>query len=460
MHRPGHPTLFIISTIACAVIITAAGAATARTWHVPAEVATIAAALDSASAGDQVVLACGTYHEHDLMLKGGVAVRSELGVATCVTIDADQQGRVFTAENLTQSASVQGVTMTGGFVPGVTGLGGGVFCENAVLTLLGCTITGNVAGYRGGGVYAHASDLTLYVSGVTDNEGGAGGAGGMYAYATSGEIFSSRIMNNRADDGAGLYLYESSIAVNFCEILNNEGQYFGGGVFCLGGIDNPIVHCTIAGNRADIGAGIMFGAGSVSTVEMCVVAFNHGSGGIDVNDTGTDITVRCSDVHGNDGGGYTGYIGDQTGVAGNIDADPLFCDLAGGDVGLAGESPCLPLNNDCLVQMGAQGQGCTVTPVQDTPAETPRLAQNAPNPFNPMTTIAFDLPEAMAIDLSIFDLGGHRVTVLAHGETAAGHHAVTWQGQDDRGRALASGTYISRLRAGDHAESRVMQLVR
>ena len=64
------------------------------------------------------------------------------------------------------------------------------------------------------------------------------------------------------------------------------------------------------------------------------------------------------------------------------------------------------------------------------------------------------------IDLSLYNLAGQRVTVLAQGERPAGVYTVRWDGRDDRGQALASGVYLYRLQAGDRAETRRLVLVR
>ena len=66
----------------------------------------------------------------------------------------------------------------------------------------------------------------------------------------------------------------------------------------------------------------------------------------------------------------------------------------------------------------------------DVPAVT-RLVGNAPNPFNPQTTIAFDLARAQSVRLEVFDLRGRLVRRLQDGVLAAGRHEVRWDGRDD-----------------------------
>lgn len=95
-----------------------------------------------------------------------------------------------------------------------------------------------------------------------------------------------------------------------------------------------------------------------------------------------------------------------------------------------------------------------------SPPAVPALAQNAPNPFNPSTRIAFDLPSEQAVRLSIYAPDGRLVRELLNETRRPGRHEVTWEGRDDAGRPLASGTYVSRLQAGATVATRKLSLVR
>ncbi len=79
-----------------------------------------------------------------------------------------------------------------------------------------------------------------------------------------------------------------------------------------------------------------------------------------------------------------------------------------------------------------------------TPAEL-ALGPARPNPFNPSTDIAFDLPATGEIDLAVYDLLGRRVRRRAHGSWSVGRHTVTWDGLDDVGHRTAGGVYLVRL---------------
>jgi hypothetical protein len=81
------------------------------------------------------------------------------------------------------------------------------------------------------------------------------------------------------------------------------------------------------------------------------------------------------------------------------------------------------------------------------------LHQNIPNPFNPSTTIKYDVPEAVEIRLEIFDMLGRLVRTLVNQRQLAGRYAVIWDGRDEYGKIAASGVFIYRLRAGSPASS-------
>ncbi len=88
------------------------------------------------------------------------------------------------------------------------------------------------------------------------------------------------------------------------------------------------------------------------------------------------------------------------------------------------------------------------------------LHPNFPNPFNPSTTIGFDLPETEEVSLAIYDFHGRLVRNLISDRMRSGHHELVWDGRDDAGRPVSSGAYLYRLRAGDQRITRKMILVK
>lgn len=111
-----------------------------------------------------------------------------------------------------------------------------------------------------------------------------------------------------------------------------------------------------------------------------------------------------------------------------------------------------------LVGTGSYLEGMTAG-TERIPARV-ELRPNYPNPFNPSTTIQFGLREATKVRLEIRNVRGQLVKVLAEGVYNAGQHTVTWDGRDGTGNRVASGIYLSYLKAGGVVRSRKMTLIR
>ncbi len=114
----------------------------------------------------------------------------------------------------------------------------------------------------------------------------------------------------------------------------------------------------------------------------------------------------------------------------------------------------------------AGNESAAATPAEISGAELPdvpttvALRQNTPNPFNPLTTIRYELPDATWVDLRVYDVSGRLVRRLVDEIVPAGRHSVQWDGRDDSGRGSASGAYICRLEAEGLVAVRRLMLVR
>lgn len=101
------------------------------------------------------------------------------------------------------------------------------------------------------------------------------------------------------------------------------------------------------------------------------------------------------------------------------------------------------------------------TPVSvDTPVRSDRIALRAmPNPFNPRTTVVFELPARGDVSLVVYDARGRQIRTLHTGVLDAGEHSRVWDGRADDGTDVASGVYfVSALGAGSAAAARVVLL--
>ena len=88
------------------------------------------------------------------------------------------------------------------------------------------------------------------------------------------------------------------------------------------------------------------------------------------------------------------------------------------------------------------------------------LAQNYPNPFNPSTIISYSLPTSSNVRLVIYDLLGREVKTLINNEQNAGNYKVQWNGDNNFGSKVSSGTYIYTIRTGDFYQARKMVLLK
>ena len=113
---------------------------------------------------------------------------------------------------------------------------------------------------------------------------------------------------------------------------------------------------------------------------------------------------------------------------------------------------------------GNEGEPGSPNSISDVPdAVTPTrtaLLDATPNPFNPSTTLHFELAVSGRVRLSVYDTAGRLVATLVDESRDVGRHQVLWSGRDDGGRQMASGVYLYRLEAGSYGETRRMVLVK
>ncbi len=84
----------------------------------------------------------------------------------------------------------------------------------------------------------------------------------------------------------------------------------------------------------------------------------------------------------------------------------------------------------------------------------------APNPFNPRTTIRFDLPRSGVVTLNVYDVSGRKVRSLVDGPVGAGARAIVWDGKDEGGHDVGSGIYLYRLETTGFQQTRKMALLK
>jgi hypothetical protein len=107
------------------------------------------------------------------------------------------------------------------------------------------------------------------------------------------------------------------------------------------------------------------------------------------------------------------------------------------------EADIRDIDNRQFVLEGAGGYEGPEVPVADA------LDQNFPNPFNPATTVAFDLAKPAMVRIGIYDVSGRLVKTLIDRSMEAGSHEVGWNGMNNAGTGVPSGMYFYRMTTSD-----------
>jgi hypothetical protein len=88
------------------------------------------------------------------------------------------------------------------------------------------------------------------------------------------------------------------------------------------------------------------------------------------------------------------------------------------------------------------------------------LEQNFPNPFNPSTTIRYELPEEAMVNVTIYDMMGRQVSRLVSSRQTAGYKSLQWNATNNSGQPISAGLYIYTIQAGEFSQTRKMVLLK
>ncbi|MCP4548829.1 MAG: T9SS type A sorting domain-containing protein [bacterium] len=456
---------------------------------------TIQAALDGTGDGDVIELADGVFRgtgNRDLLASGAaVSIRSQSGNAETCIIDCegtaeDQHRGIKFYLGETSTTEFSDITIRNAYA----WFAGGMFCEHeSSPTIRGCIFEDNIVDSRGAAIAVHNASAPLIIDCIFRDNHASSDGGAIRCYFGYPTIENCIFTGNTTDNrGGAVMIYNYSfVTIRDCWFEDNHSAVGGGALHIEQGSTLKLYSATIANNTSagtcggisvidseyiklydstvygntGVNACGVYVDGTPAQAEGMLFAFGNRAPAFECVNSGT-ATLTCCDIYGNAGGDWTGSIAGQYGVAGNISANPYFCDAHVGDFTIDTNSVCLAANNDCSEQIGAYGEGCSSVGVEDETAPTVSyLMPNVPNPFNPTTVISFGLAGDSQVDLRVFSLAGRLVRNLTQGRHfTAGHHSIIWDGCTDEGRRLASGVYLYRLQTADFRETRKMIMIK
>jgi len=88
------------------------------------------------------------------------------------------------------------------------------------------------------------------------------------------------------------------------------------------------------------------------------------------------------------------------------------------------------------------------------------LYPNYPNPFNPVTTIRYDLSKESFVDITIYDMLGNVVHNLVSANESPGHKSIQWDATNNKGEPVSAGVYLYKIQAGDFVDTKKMILLK
>ena len=265
-----------------------------------------------------------------------------------------------------------------------------------------------------------------------------------------------------------------NLNANGLKIIDNEGN----GLRMRSNYTEVVVANSVIANNGGEGMILQRVFGGSATLNHVTVTAN-GQTGIK---NGGPLHMRSCILRGNGGLEYTAWnnpedgnlpqlfinysnvdssvvdaVGDVYWQTGNIDMDPMFCNTDTSDYRLQEGSPCSGTGQDGS-NMGGMPTGCGPVVIESLLVpDDYGLEQNFPNPFNPVTTIAYDLPEETDVSLVIYDIQGRNVVTLINARQLSGHYHKEWRGLDKLGNQTSTGVYFCRLQAGKY--SRTIKMV-
>ena len=332
-----------------------------------------------------------------------------------------------------------------------------IYCENSNSLIMNNMFTNGSVGngyVLGGYILSKNSSLTIKNNRMENGYVGFADPSGYIVSVNSENIIESNIIINPS---MGYCVICAAIAIldgSDCIIRNNLIiQAHGDGYGAVVASESQYVSNNNTFVSNSVGYANLSSDGIVSNDII------YGSSNTVYLDESSTIQVSYSDIEG-------GWEGE-----GNIDTDPLFVAPDSGDFHLQATSPCIdagdpssPLDPDgTIADMGAFYFEQTMVGFHEDLVILPNkiyLYQNHPNPFNPVTTLRYDLPEDALVNITIYDMMGRQVSNLISSQQNAGYKSIQWNATNNAGQPVSAGLYLYTIQAGEFIQTKKMVLLK
>jgi predicted outer membrane repeat protein len=297
--------------------------ASAATWTVtdcsgsPSDTASLPYAVANAGSGDTITITASCPSASPIVLQSALTIGVSLTISGPGASSLVVSGGNFFSGFIIDSgvtASISGLTVEDGKGTGA----GGIYNGSGTLTLIGSTVTANLATASAGlgaGIYNNGGTVTLTSSTVSSNSSSAGYGGGIYNLQGSLALTNSTVSGNSTDHaGGGIYSNNGPVTLTNSTVSGNTVSMSGGGIYNAGTGALTISASTVSGNTAAGNGGGIYSAPSAtvtSTISNSTVAGNTVSGadfGAGIYNSSGTLSVTSSTVTGNGGAHDPGGI--------------------------------------------------------------------------------------------------------------------------------------------------------
>jgi hypothetical protein len=419
-----------------------------------------------------------------------------------ICISGQGQTRIF---NVFDSCSTEIADLD--LINGYEGRGGGIFCDNAELTLKNISISDCAAALKGGGLFCDFAEINLEnvsISNCSAYEDGGGihgefsglnfenlnisgctadKGGGLFIRYSGTSATYVTISGCTAAIGGGIYLDNTSLFLGNALLIENTATSHGGAMFCQD--DDPhFLNVTVAGNMATHGSGLYCfrGQSNLNFIVQNSIIYGNAPPNISLGTQSFMAPPSLYFFHSNLEGGPGGIdgIGNISWNNSNIDTDPVFDSSGDNPYQLSPDSPCIDagspdttgmhlpfwdltgnyrlwdgdMDGDTVVDMGAYEFGSVGVKIPEFKIQNSKFKIIVfPNPFSEIVHLEFEIRNPSLVSIHIFNAVGEMVAVLQDGYLPKGKHRLDWNAA-----GLPSGLYFCKVIAGK--ESANLKLIR